>query len=170
LKKIINFQSKKEFVRITWKDPTILFDLEGILVVSVFAPTLHPEAHQVFQQIKKEDVFKQIALWTCIDSLSAKEILEQHALLQYFDYVITSNNCPRRIVNGNWTKSSFGLPPSEHTKDLTVLPGEPEQKVLIENNRDYGFPKGRVVYLASFESREDDHSLIRGYRAARLLL
>ena len=155
-----------------WKDPTLLFDLEGVLIASIYAPVLHHEAHAVLGRACRDGGFRQIGLWTLVDWPRAGSVLAQKGLVKYFDFVIATVDSSTGMDNVLvWRESGENevLTRSPYNKDLYVLPGFVEDKVLIDDDPRNGFPKEMVVMCESFDG-EQNHSLVRAYEAALKLV
>ncbi len=136
---------------------TIVFDLEGVLIVSISEPILHPEAKEVLKKSKKD--FYQTYLWTLANEKVALPILKDFNLLEYFNKIIYRNSEETQKARLN-----------NRFKDLTVL-GNPENFILIDDiltelgNKKLGYPLERSIHIESFIGQKN-HSLLIPYQVA----
>lgn len=144
---------------------TIVFDLEGVLIDTVYRGNTHPEAIKVLELAR--DDFDMVYLWTNADeqqSRSALKLLEIEwgfNLYRYFDRIMYHESPETRQA---WL---LGKP-----KYLAIL-GNPEDFVLIEDNDSakiiVGYPNERVIRIPSYYGQEC-HDLLKQYKRALLLL
>ncbi|MEK6818484.1 MAG: hypothetical protein AABY10_00965 [Nanoarchaeota archaeon] len=178
---------------------TIVFDLEGVLITDVEKPVRHPQAESVIRRARSD--FENVYLWTAINVQEAYLALLSFCLEEYFDRVIgnffTHPRQGRRdvfLIPGN-CKILTELPKSRYRKDLTILEGRVEDKVLIEDIHTYteasiskmskwsglsiedvrksikqgtGYPPHRVIKISSFKGQKD-HDLNYAYNQALAL-
>lgn len=117
---------------------TIVWDLEGVLIVRSQEPEVHPDAVEVLERSRQD--FDRVYLWTRVEIRRAYEILRYKGLLKYFDRLVckkTEREGLRDymigIENGRFSGMAAYLSESEHDKDLRLLGGDVGDKILIED-------------------------------------
>lgn len=145
-------------------DMTLFLDVEGILVPSMGCASLHPDAHYVLSDARKR--FRDVCAWTTLPAIDAQVVLSACRINHYFSHIIGGMaiySLSNGVMRGNGT-----LPLGDGFKDLAVLPGTPDEYLLIEDKDTAGYPESRIIRMNSFT--EDHVSNLRAaYHWATLL-
>jgi hypothetical protein len=145
----------------------IVFDLEGVLVVSVFDPVLHPEAREVLERANAD--FAETLLWTFAGIQEAHRTLERHDLLGLFHRIVGQDRESEDLLDVVWRPGPGGweleaeLEMEAFEKDLSLL-GDPDDLAMISDDH-FVVPDDRAVFIPPFDG-QPGHSLLGPYRAA----
>lgn len=171
---------------------TIVWDLEGVLINSVYNTIYHPQAREVI--IKSQRDFDFTYLWTRASIELAYCTLLGMDYVQYFDKLIGASEEKLKSIiwcidNGHVTEKTDLLNEDRIKKDLSRL-GNPEDFVIIEDIMRLretvrrtqlnlpnsfiealpemiksGYPPERAIHIETFTG-QTNHSLIDPYNQA----